>query len=323
MVTLSKFGALKPRHHLTFGGLLLGLVISGCGSDLVSTANGGRLLPEMKDDADFYYTMNGRTFHRSGSSVPATAYATRSNSSENWLGISLTESNQAGQPHVRISMGGSFSGDGTGRYSVDSESQISANLAVDSKWIVAKSGSVSITSIDTELNLVSGAFEFVCQQVGDSGDIFDTVSGAFNQVGIIYGSFGQGAISATFNDTANIFLSIKQETAMAFLNTTEDSVTIEAFVRSEFLQNGERYQILLRVPSIAVGYYAITASNLFASALFRYYTLNKADTGTLWITKVDNRTRRFSGSFEFKGMDEAETVRISHGVIDNLQWFKM
>ncbi|MDP4199727.1 MAG: DUF6252 family protein [Bacteroidota bacterium] len=179
-------------------------------------------------------------------------------------------------------------------------------------------GTFTITKFDTVMNLVSGTFRFTASPNFNPSEI-DTIIGAFNDVGISNGTFGQGSISAIVDAQGyhpdQISISMTETNGLS-LDAVEGNPPVYRTL-----------QMQVKDPKVglfpfAQGTTAGTANVEFdqqASVMLQV----RGNMGTLNITSFDTVTRRISATFSFSGTDTrtGRTVSTTNGSINNLQWF--
>jgi len=187
-------------------------------------------------------------------------------------------------------------------------------------------GTVNITKFDTINNLVSGTFEFTASESSPSSVSTNTAtitSGYFNDMPISTGSYGQGSVTATINDTAFMTNNNGFEQTYAGL----EGGSLDLWANGHGLsQNNE---ITIQGIPVGLGTYVMNDSNItpniycwnWANEKENVGSRNPASTGQLTITMCDTVHRRISGIFQFTGIDSlGNMVTISNGVINNVQW---
>jgi hypothetical protein len=194
-------------------------------------------------------------------------------------------------------------------------------------------GTLTITKFDTINNLLSGTFSFNAALAPPPNSTTTSVtvsSGFFNDIPITLGAGGQGTV--TMNAAGFPFTTqspgLDQITAMQFHGTT--GLTILALDDDSLWQR----ELSIGILSPAAGNYVVSATPLGQNQVSMgygtspYNGTNSASisltgsSGQLQITKYDLANRRISGSFNFSGVDQnsGNTIQITNGVIDNVQW---
>jgi Family of unknown function (DUF6252) len=203
-----------------------------------------------------------------------------------------------------------------------------AAIQIDSfEYDSRNGGTLTITTFDTVNNLVSGTFSFTASlaQPSQNSAIVDTVlNGFFNDVAIYVGSYGQGSITANAGGVPFTTQSYSREQPVsAFIPSGSNLLTIEAF-NSTVTQS-----LLLSIDNPGVGTFNL-AQNANLLNTPSYSGPNNVSvggqtgaTGTMTITQFDTVTHRMSGTFQFSGPNQStgQTIQITNGVIDNVQWF--
>ncbi len=190
------------------------------------------------------------------------------------------------------------------------------------------SGTLTISKFDTINNLISGVFELTASRPPSSSlgpETTTITSGFFNDIPFGTGAYGQGSITAMIqgnpfspnnagfeNITAlrdNNVLSISADGIGAFNGHSFELNSIPLKV-GNFIMNDS-------VSSPTFIYFDNTQPNQEANIL----SLNPGSTGQINITECDTVDRRISGMFQFSGIDKlGDTVNITNGVINNVQW---
>ena len=218
------------------------------------------------------------------------------------------------------------------------DSDIAGSIVCDTQSFRAlKGGVLTITKFDTVNNLISGTFHFIAYLGYPTVDksVLDTVAdGSFTDVPIYDGIYNQGTISA---DVDGFHMSSKGKSdqnsnsnnATAYTAKEYGVFTIHAVSSDGAALNREVY---LNVVSPAVGTFSLgdaVGPNYVHGAEYQKwdphsggYVRMTATAGTLTITKFDAVTRRMSGTFSFLGLvyPNNDTLRVTNGVIDNVQW---
>jgi hypothetical protein len=191
-------------------------------------------------------------------------------------------------------------------------------------------GNINITKFDTVNNLVSGTFEFNASESYPNTNpkmIATITSGYFNDIPIGEGAYGQGSITALLNGTP-----FNSDTAgLEMVSTDSSSGGINLFDYGQEMNN-DSFISIQRIP-LRTGMYvmdSITARSGSMPIIFfqnwgnlqrNASTQSAGSSGILTITSCDITHRRISGTFQFSGIDKlGDTVSISNGVINNVQW---
>jgi len=189
------------------------------------------------------------------------------------------------------------------------------------------SGSITLTKFDTVNNLISGTFNFTASQtspVADPNNVIRLTPGYFNDIPIEQGAYGQGNILAVVNGNAFTTDTAGHEIVQANLNQG----------RLDFSGEGQgilqRSEISIQSIPLTPGTYIIkgphnfidtTLSFIYWGRNFEISTQDTVSNGQITITRCDIPNRRISGTFQFSGTDSlGNSVTISNGVINNLQW---
>ncbi len=191
-------------------------------------------------------------------------------------------------------------------------------------------GTLTITKFDTVQNIVSGYFEFTAYETSPMTDLHKTVGisyGYFNDIPIAEGAYGQGSISALLNGTP--FISDTAGIEMVYGESEFDCIALFDNGQGPLLNS---YISIQRIP-LRTGSYAMDSSTARKDSepILIFWDWNNEQknsstefgnsSGILTITSCDTVHRRISGTFQFSGLDSlGNTITISNGVIDNVQW---
>jgi hypothetical protein len=188
-------------------------------------------------------------------------------------------------------------------------------------------GTLVITKFDTVNNLISGTFSFTAALSTDPSKIDNLTSGFFTDIPIYIGSFGQGSISAnvnglnfTSNNSSGKLLSAYTTAGLSQLNIlgfSSDSTLVQ--------------EISITLPASQSGNFNLGPQISSSMAVMGFVNSNvsisstSGATGKLTITKCDIIAHRLSGTFNLSGQDASSgnTIIITNGVIDNVQWFDL
>ena len=280
-------------------------LLAACASDPVTTANGGVIVKELGGPGDFRYVHKGTEFHRFTSSAAAKTYAeqrtTIPRTDHQWIDINLEHPADSAQhlPRIAISLQIYFTGDAAvGTYVLDSVStKNEAFLTVDSnafRWFPG--GSIVITHYDPVSNLVSGSFAFTAHTDWAQGPpyFYDTISGAFQDVGILLNGNEHGRVTATLNDTTR--LSTEDLNWQAFVAAWSDKTQKGYTIQAQLLDSNSRtYPLLIEIPSVGPGTYSFESDGSVPDVWFNFNKAMKG-AGTVQITRSDPTTHRFGGS---------------------------
>ena len=198
-----------------------------------------------------------------------------------------------------------------------------ANTPSTASYRSVLSGNLTILKLDTIENVVSGVFEYDGLSRSDWRKAV-VISGYFNDVPITIGSFGQGTISASINDTA--YTSIRFGT-----NQITASYSFGIFHLASYgVESGIERAISFTIDSPKVGEIVFdTASRMSSSVRITDYARSSADpdrtmeltSGTISISSFDTVHRRISARFQLSGQGSGgSSERLLNGVIDNVQF---
>ena len=214
------------------------------------------------------------------------------------------------------------------------DSTTAAGLSVDSLYFKSVTGVLTITKFDTVNNLLSGTFHFIAilgSPILDSS-VRDTVTGgSFTDVPLYQGSYGQGTITAQVD---GVPLSTKgmsssggsDDNADAHTSKLWGTFTIEALSKDGYSVDRA---LTLNVATPGIGTFPLAGPNNTRPASYLKqdhvtgaYSSMTATSGEIIITKFNSTTRRMSGTFWFAGptFPPTDTIHITSGVIDNVQW---
>ncbi len=201
----------------------------------------------------------------------------------------------------------------------------SALISYDSvgfNWYQSVGGTVTLTKFDTINNLVSGTFSFDASSPSNSNTVHIT-SGYFNDIPIGEGSYGQGNVSATVNDSAFSTDNVGREMLNGYLNRGR----LHLWAYGETVQRGS---FDIQGIPLTIGTYTIkgpqnysdsTISFVYHGDSFQISTVDSRSVGQLTISALDIHNRRISGTFQFSGTDTlGNHVTIASGEINNMQW---
>jgi Family of unknown function (DUF6252) len=284
---------------------------------------------------DFGYTLNGTVFDRVSSGESTTASASIDSNwgagvtPGSWLLYINFMDEQISLPsfHTKsIELFVPFTSPVPGMYQItqwNAPAGAQAAVAIDSfQYNSLNGGTLTITKFDTVNNLVSGTFSFTALQA--NGSIVETVTnGSFNDVGIYIGSYGQGTVTANVDSVQFTTHSYSRQPLSAFIANGSNELTIEAF-NSTVTQT-----IVLSIDNPGVGTFDLTKNiNPFGSPSYsgpNNVSVNgqTGASGTITISQFDTVTHRMSGTFQFSGPNPStgQTIQITNGVIDSVQWF--
>ncbi len=318
-------------------------LFASCKPDPTSTnGTGGNAGSGTGDPPPFGYTLNGISFDRNDHPNETVASAIAGHyGSDNTLEVDLnftpTPTSNT-RPKVQfISFYMNHSTIGTATYVFDTVGFIASIVSDTMSYKAFPGGVLTITKFDTLNNLVSGTFHFIAYlafPIVDSSVRDTVVNGSFTDVGIYEGSFGQGNISADVNgfhmsSKGNSSSNSSDNNAAAFTAKEYGVFTIHGVSNDGAGGNREIY---LSLPTPGTGTFSLAGmvgpSNVLAA---RYEWWNQytgadtemvAPTGMLTISKFDAVTRRMSGTFFFSGQSYpgGDTIHVTNGVIDNVQW---
>jgi len=192
----------------------------------------------------------------------------------------------------------------------------------------ASSGSITISKFDTINNLISGNFELTAPRPSTTNNGPSTIivtSGFFNDIPIGTGAYGQGSVTALFQ--GNPFST--NNAGLENITALRDNNVLNISADGTGTSNGHSFE-LTSIP-LQTGTYIMNDS--VSSPTFVYFdnpqpnqegnilSLNPGSTGQIIVTVCDTLHRRISGTFQFSGIDKlGDTVSISNGVINNVQW---
>jgi hypothetical protein len=286
---------------------------------------------------DFGYTLNGTAFDRFSSGESTEAYATIES---NWgagvmpgswlLYINLMDEQiSITSFHTKtIELFVPFTSPVPGTYPItqwNDPTNAQAAFLIDSfQYNSLNGGTLTITKFDTVNNVVSGTFSYTASLTQNASIIDTVVNGFFNDVGIYIGGYGQGSITANAEGmpfTTHSYSSVQP--LSAFIPSGSHELTIEAF------NSTATQSILLSIDNPGVGTFNLTQNVNLLNSPF-YSGPNNVSiggqtgaSGTMTITQFDTITHRMSGTFQFSGPNQStgQTIQITNGVIDNVQWF--
>ncbi|MBS1903078.1 MAG: hypothetical protein JSS75_05180 [Bacteroidetes bacterium] len=181
-------------------------------------------------------------------------------------------------------------------------------------------GSIVITEFDTVNNTISGTFTFdmvIETPTQGAPATKHIVGGYFDKIPITVGGYGQGSISATINGQQYV----AHDGLTAFKTQVSPSIWIFA---SNSL--GEILQMRISNPSVGTFPFRQSGINISTAAISDLSGAGYTSTsGTLTITSYDTTRRRFSGTFNFIGQTDStnQTITVTNGKIDNVQWSEM
>ncbi|HET6402679.1 MAG TPA: DUF6252 family protein [Candidatus Kapabacteria bacterium] len=287
----------------------------------------------------FGYTLNGKSFDRNDHTDSTIAWAIVGHYGwTNTLEIELqynppTEPGQFREQWITLNTNSVAPAPAT--YILDT-SGIAASIVSDTlSYKSFSGGSFTITKFDTANNLISGTFHFIAYLAGTIEDrtVQDSVvNGSFTDVPIYEGAYGQGTISANVNgfqmsSKGKSDANSSGNNAAAYTAKEYGVFTIHGVSNDGAAGNRELY---LSVASPGIGTFPLAGMiGAYHAATYQWWNGNTgADTemtapaGTLTITKFDANTRRMSGTFFFSGIAYPgnDTIHITNGVIDNVQW---
>jgi Family of unknown function (DUF6252) len=313
------------------------LILSGGCTNPVSPVN--NQVSHTFTSGDFGYTLNGTAFDRASSGEVTEASA---QIDSNWgLGVMpgswlltvnlMDEQISLTSFHTKsIELFVPFTSPVPGTYQItqwNAPAGAQAAVMIDSfQYDSRNGGTLTITKFDTVNNLVSGTFSFTASlaQPSSNPSLVETVTnGSFNNVGIYIGGYGQGTITANVDSVPFTTHSYSRQPLSAFIANGSNELTIEAF-NSTVTQT-----IVLSIDNPGVGTFDLTKNiNPFGSPSYsgpNNVSVNgqTGASGTITISQFDTVMHRMSGTFQFSGPDPStgQTIQITNGVIDSVQWF--
>jgi hypothetical protein len=320
---------------------LLGIFIaSGCqsGSNPTST-NSNPMLNQNPVAGEFGYILNGTMTDRKDYPVGSTATAIIQKNAglgippnSKLLSITLTTFNiSLGGFHSRsIELFTPFYNAVTGTFPIlkwdDPSGAVAAILDDSLEYDSQPGGTLTITKFDTVSNVVSGTFTFTATLKTDPSKTFTISGGYFNDIPITLGSYGQGKITALING-ANFSTILPDGTSDISAYTQAASPSLNIIAAGAGNLNAQEFLITLVAPQ--TGNFALSSQVTGTTAYIGFSgdagSINSITgaTGSIIITKADPSTHRLSGTFQLSGTDAmtGNTITISNGIIDNVQWF--
>jgi hypothetical protein len=192
-------------------------------------------------------------------------------------------------------------------------------------------GTLVITKFDTVNNLVSGTFNFTAALSTDPSKTETVASGFFTDIPIYIGSFAQGSISANINGLNFISNNSTGKSLSAFTSVGLSQVNILAFSDDSSAVE----EISITLPALQLGNFTFGPQLSSSTAIMSFSgTIGQSSAsisstssagGRIIITKCDTSAHRLSGTFNLSGQDASSgnTIIITYGVLDNVQWFDL
>jgi hypothetical protein len=330
-------GIMKQRHILF---LLVIFIASGCHN--ASNPIGPNSNPTLNQNpvaGEFGYILNGTVTDRKYYPVASTGSATIQKNAglgippnSKLLAITLMAFDFSLPPfHSRaIELFTPFNNALTGTFPIlkwDDPSGANAAILDDSlEYDSNPGGTLTITKFDTVNNVISGTFIFTATQNTDPSKTFTISTGYFNEIPITLGSYGQGKITALV-DGANFSTILPDGTSDLSAYTQVIAPQLNIIAVGPGNANPQDFLITLLSPQ--TGNFTFSSQVSATTAAIRFsgdagsISSNSGATGSIIITKADPSTHRLSGTFQLSGTDTSSgnTITITNGVIDNVQWF--
>src|SRR5581483_1201277 len=216
---------------------------------------------------------------------------------------------------------------GTFTIASDSTGFVSAFYDRDTATYLATSATITLVSVDTVNNLVSGTFRMTVADYFDPSQSLQIEAGYFNDIPIAAGAYDPGTITANAN--ASFFTTKSTPNAVeAYQFSGSNTLYIDAYDND----SGIEREISIELYEVRPGTYNFGSQLGPITPVAAYHTLGASPdvqiqtddgAGQLIISQVDAVNHRLFGRFNFTGTDyfSGETVQISGGVINNLEWF--
>jgi hypothetical protein len=326
------------QTHILF--LLVIFIFTGCqlGSNPTGSNSNATLNPNPVA-GEFGYIHNGTVTDRKdyllGSSAhaiiePNAGLGIPPNSKLLFITLTTLDFNLSSFHSRSIEIGIPFYDPVTGTFPIlkwDDPSGANAAILDDSlEYESIAGGTLTITKFDTVKNVVSGTFAYTAALKTDPSKTFTISSGYFNEIPITLGSYGQGKLTAMING-ANFTTILPNGISDISAYTQAISPHLNIIAAGASGSNVQEFFITLISPQTGNFTFSSSASATTAVASFSgddgSINSNSGMTGFITITKADPITHRISGTFEFRGTDAStgNTITITNGVIDNVQWF--